>query len=281
MRHHFRLFITAMIISLALCACQLQRQAPSDPRFVVTLVDQSKTMTDFQLQQYADLTKIAASINGGDTLQIYPITENPLSSPDPISIALPPYDASRFNPSTYHNYIEAQAFNQAREALARAKATIFEQELTMDTALIDSLEVAARAFHSSAGRGASHRELCLLSDMREDQHDKIRFPREKLTANRITELLDILASEHRLPDLNGVQVWIAGARIHRDSRREFEDGVEAFWRAAFTRMGANAPVERFAPTLRDFPTNPELVQRLIAGTPLVPTMRARIPINHR
>jgi hypothetical protein len=257
-----RRFFTALIMATFLEACQIQRRAPNDPRFIVALVDQSQTMTDFQEQQFADLTRIVASLGGGDTLQIYPVTENPLSTPDPISISLDPYNPKRFNPDAYRTYIGRETINQAKTALTQAKETIFDQDLTADTAIIDSLELASRAFHSAAARAAQHRQLVLLSDMWEDQHDRIRFPREKLTDKRIAQLLDQLSAEKRLPNLTGVEVWIAGARIHRDSPREFEDGVEAFSLAAFSRMGATATVERIAPSLRDFPTNPKLLQLL-------------------
>ena len=85
------------------------------------------------------------------------------------------------------------------------------------------------------------------------------------------------AAEKRLANLIGVEVWIGGARIHRNSPREFEDGVEAFWLAAFNRMGANACVERIAPSLREFSTNAKLIQRLTAEndeqpTPATPVM---------
>jgi hypothetical protein len=101
--------------------------------------------------------------------------------------------------------------------------------------------------------------------MWEDQRGRIEFPHEKLTPKRIDELLEHLASEKRVADLADVEVWIAGARIHRDSPRVFEDGVEGFWLAAFSRMGAKATAEHCAPSLRDFPTNPELFDLLMAG----------------
>src|ERR1035437_2286174 len=257
-RRHF----TALLMTALMEACQLHRQAPSDPRFIVALIDQSETMKDFQDQQMDDLMKIMSSLNGGDTLQVYPVTENPLSTQEPISMKLDPYNPNRFNPVTYRGYTERDLTNQAQAALAQVKATIFDQELTADTAIIDSLELAARAFRSAAGRDAHHRQLVLLSDGWEDQRGRIRFPREKLTAKRIAHLLDQLKAEKRLADLTGVEVWIAGARIHRNSPREFEDGVEAFWLAAFERMGAKACAERFAPSLREFPANPKLVQLL-------------------
>ena len=257
-----RRFFTTLLMTPLLEACQLQRQVSSDQRFIVTLIDQSLTMKDFQKQQIADLTKIMASMNGGDTLLVYPITENPLSSPEPVTIQLDPYNSKRFNPVTYRRYIEHETIAQGRKALAQVKVTIFDQKLTTDTAIIDSLELAARAFQSEAGSRARRKELILLTDLWEDQKGKIRFPYEKLTSKRIVQLLDQVAAEKRMADLSGASVWVAGARIHRNSPREFEDGVEAFWLAAFSRMGAKARVEHFAPSLSDFPSNPELVQAL-------------------
>ena len=262
-----RRYLTVLLMTPFMGACQLQRQSPKESRFIAALIDQSETMKDFQSQQLADLRKIMASLNGGDTLQVYPLTENPLSSPEPISMKLDPYNPNRFNPVTYRGYTERELTNQAKTALAQVKATIFDQKLTADTAIIDSLELAARAFRSADGRDAHHRQLVLLSDGWEDQRGRIRFPREKLTAKRIAQLLGQLRAEKRLADLAGVEIWIAGARIHRNSPREFEDGVEAFWLAAFGRMGAKACVERFAPSLREFPTNPKLVQLLAADGP--------------
>ena len=256
-----RVFAT-LLITPFMEACHAQRQASAGSRFIVTLVDHSETMKDFRKQQLADLTKIMASMNGGDTLQVYPITENPLSSPEPVSIQIDPYDPRKFNPFTYRLYTEHEIIKQAKAAMNQVKVTIFDQEMAQDTAIIDSLELAARAFRTAAGRGAGRRELILLTDLWEDQKGKIRFPYEKLTPKRIGQLLERIAVEKRLADLSGAEVWVGGARIHRNSPREFEDGVEAFWLAAFSRMNAKASGDRFAPSLRDFPSNPKLLYAL-------------------
>lgn len=256
-----RVFAT-LLITPYMGACQSQRQAFAEPRFIVTLIDQSLTMKDYQKQQIADLAKVMASLNGGDTLQVYPITENPLSSPDPVTFTIEPYNPKKFNPVTYRLYSEHEITKHAKAAMAQVKATIFGEGMTGDTAIIDSLELAARAFRVAAGRGAVRLELVLLTDLWEDQKGKIRFPYEKLTQKRIGLLLDQISAEKRMPDLSGATVWVGGARIHRDSPREFEDGVEAFWLTAFGRMNAKASAEYFAPSLRDFPSNPNLVKAL-------------------
>jgi len=256
-----RVFAT-LLLTPFMEACHAQRQATAGSRFIVTLVDQSETMKDFRKQQLADLAKIMASMNGGDTLQVYPITENPLSSPEPVTIQIDPYEPKKFNPVTYRLYADHEITSQAKAAMNEVKATIFGEDLTQNTAIIDSLELAARAFHSGAGRRASRLELILLTDLWEDQKGKIRFPYEKLTPKRIGQLLDQLSIEKRLADLSGATVWVGGARIHQNSPREFEDGVEAFWLAALSRMNAKASVAHFAPSLRDFPSNPKIVQVL-------------------
>ncbi len=256
-----RVFAT-LLMTPFMEACHAQRQASVGSRFIVTLVDQSETMKDFRKQQLADLAKIMASMNGGDTLQVYPITENPLSSPEPVSVQIDPYDPRKFNPVTYRLYTEHEISKQAKAAMNQVKVTIFDQEMTQDTAIIDSLELAARTFHTAAGRSAERRELILLTDLWEDQKGKIRFPYEKLTPKRIGQLLDQIAVEKRLTDLSGAEIWVGGARIHRNSPREFEDGVEAFWLAAFRRMNAKATAEHFAPSLRALPTNAKLFQML-------------------
>jgi hypothetical protein len=266
-RRYFTLFLalTLLLAMLDLGACQFQRKPSEGHAFILTLIDHTKSMKDFGPQQVRDIAKIIASLNGGDMLQIYPINENPLSSPEPIIVKLTPYDPNRFNPVMYRRYIEKELARQAAEALAQVKARIFAQDLASDTALIDSLELAARAFRSPEARTATHRRLVFLSDMWEDQRGKLRLPHENLTPKRVEMLLGKVTAGNRLPNLAGIDVWVAGARIHRDSPRDLEDGVEAFWMGAFARMGAVTYTERFAPSLREFPTNEIMAEQLIGG----------------
>lgn len=262
-----RLIQRILVPAAALTLCGCHREPGAEPsRFVVVLVDHTASMVPHREQQMRDLAMVIASLEGGDTLEIYPITENPLSSPRAITMTLPAFEPSRMNTRTYGAYLEREANARGRAAIRAVRSKIFGSPPSADTAILDSLDLAGRVFTSSAARSHDKKELIILSDMWEDQRGGLHLARERLSPARMKALLDTLAASNRLSQLTGVHLWVAGARIHRESPRPVEDGIEAFWQAAFRRMGTEIRRERYAPTLRDFNTSAKRIAELLAST---------------
>ena len=243
------LLVVLLIVVFAL-ACALGAEPPgSAPRFIVVLVDQSASMLAYQEQQLADLKKLMGSLRGGDIVRIYPIDANPLSARDPIDLVVDRYDPSRRNAESYKMYVKFEVPRRAAQTLEKVSTRIFGQKPASYTGIIDAIQLAALEFHSPLARPFLGKKLILLSDMWEDQGNIHLTPRT-VSSTKLPRLLNQIRQQGRVSDLSGVEVWIAGARIHRDSPREFEDQLQFFWIKFFQMAGAATSSENFAPSLR-------------------------------
>lgn len=129
---------------------------------------------------------------------------------------------------------------QAKKVLA--ERTIGELGKTFDlikpdqnaneTRILDGFNVAQQIFDADKHRKI--RWLVFLSDMLEDS-DVARFQRQKLTSAVINKIIEQRKGLGLLPDLRGVQVFVAGARAQTSSK--FSE-VQTFWQEYLQATGA-------------------------------------------
>ena len=118
------------------------------------------------------------------------------------------------------------------------------------TAIVDSVENAERYFANKGDVERKH--LVLLSDMFEVS-PSVR-PLDVLTPSGRRRELDRLEAEGRIPELRGVEVYVAGAGVTDDRHTpEQVRAMRAFWLEFFDRAGASLPEHRYGPQLIDFP----------------------------
>ena len=147
--------------------------------------------------------------------------------------------------SVFDNTFRYQAARDTAVAEAqRQAAALFEVGDAPCTDIIGGIEGAGRVL---AGYPEAERRLLLTSDM------VSTCPLDLLSADLSDEAIaDYIETEReagRLPDLGGVEVWVAGAgsdeRLSRDRRLE----IERFWQAYFAAAGARLAPEHYGPTL--------------------------------
>lgn len=126
-----------------------------------------------------------------------------------------------------------------------------ETPATKETAILDALYVTRKAMQSIAGKKAAHRTLVVFADMVEDS-ERANFERENLSARRIKAILDLEEKNGRLPDMKGVDVWVAGATPNRAMGEARIRSIEKFWEAYFSRCGALLTPDRYGPALFNF-----------------------------
>jgi hypothetical protein len=122
---------------------------------------------------------------------------------------------------------------------------------TQKTAILDAIYVTRKAFDNEDCRRAGQRVLVVFSDMEEDS-DRGNFLREDLSPKRIEMLLQKEQKETHLPDLRGVEAWVAGATPDRSLGASKIREIEAFWSAYFGRVGAHLTSDRYGPALLNF-----------------------------
>ncbi len=150
------------------------------------------------------------------------------------------------NPLEHENELDA-AIEEVKRGFDNIASTAPE---TPGTAIVDSVENAERYF---ANKGeVEQKYLVLLSDMFEVS-PSVR-PLDVLTPAGRRQELDRLEAEGRIPDLRGVEVYVAGAGVTDDTHTaEQVRAMRAFWIEFFARAGASLPEHRYGSQLIDFP----------------------------
>jgi len=214
--------------------------------FVFVLVDVSGTTSDARKAYLDDLKNIIEQLQSGDILWADQITGNSLAtSRIPLKLDLPPFDFLSNNRDQYDKQVVAQ------KKKALGEATLLISGDTHRTAILDSILVAQKVFHTPEALRASHRILVLLSDMREDSNRYV-FDREKLTTSRTERIIASERVNHGIADLRGVEVYVAGATADPTEDPEQVQQIQAFWQAYFRAAGTVLPDQRYAASLLDF-----------------------------
>jgi hypothetical protein len=214
--------------------------------FVLALLDVSGTTNTARESYLLDLTSIMDQLQSGDSLWADQITENSLAtSRVSLKLDLPTFDMLSENRDEYN----IQLTELRRKARATAEALMNGK--TQKTTILDSLLVAQKVFHGARASTASNRVLVLFSDMREDS-DRYVFDREVLTAFRSKQIVAREQADHRIADLKGVRIYVAGATADRNGNPEQIRRVQAFWQAYFQAAGTELADEHYAASLLDF-----------------------------
>ncbi len=221
---------------------------------VLTLVDTSQSVQseeararyDEALETVLSAFRDGGSLNGEhmwmgvDRISANSLTESNIRESD-----LPGKNFNT-NPLEHENELDA-AIDEVQREFDNIASTPPE---TSGTAIVDSVENAERYFANKGDVERKH--LVLLSDMFEVS-SSVR-PLDVLTPAGRRQELDRLEADGRIPDLHGVEVYVAGAGV-TDDRHSPEQvrAMKAFWLELFDRAGASLPEHRYGPQLIDFP----------------------------
>jgi len=235
--------------SLIFLSCQKTESLKEYSKTVFVLVDYSESARNARQDYIDSFKKIISQIKLGDHLFIWKITElSEMESKPLIDEDFP------FPPSAKNEFYMKQAIARAGKEM-KVKLEEIEkkmeaflnsgEQLSTKTAILGSLQVAERVFK----KGRKDKSvLVIMSDMIEDSSD-YNFEREKLTDKRIAEIIAKGKAKKRLPDLNGVKIYVAGARA---SAREQFYNIQNFWLKYFKECGANLSKENYGSALLSF-----------------------------
>jgi hypothetical protein len=251
MRNNTLILSMTLVAAAASSGCRLTaNNEPASGTLLVCLFDRSISADGPETKDryLADFSKLVADLQPGDTVVADAITENPTATMRfPVHIVLPSYDPAQSNPLVHKRELQA------------AKRTLLEQvgqlvrgtPATKKTAILDALYVTRKVWQSDAGKKAARRTIVVFSDMVEDSA-QANFEHDYLNAGRIKTLLGIEEKNSRLPDLKGVDAWVAGATPDRTMGEARIRSIETFWEAYFSRCGAILTPDRYGPALLNF-----------------------------
>jgi hypothetical protein len=201
-------------------------------------------------QRYSvDLSTITQFISqDGGTIRGDMVSSQALNtSTVPINVSFPVYDRV-FSTEKKH----AKQIQDASDLLRQqTEHTLSGVQASSQTALMASLEVAAKILNGGQLKTAKRKYLVIFSDMVEES-PRYNFQRELLKDSRAKAIIDAERAEGRLPDLRGVKVWKSGASaigLSDDRSR----ALQRFWVEYFKAAGADLSPDRYGSTLLNFP----------------------------
>lgn len=132
--------------------------------------------------------------------------------------------------------------NSARSSLGKAVESAFANpSFSPGTNIVSALRLVKQVFPDS-GR----RVLVLLSDMQHASND-FSLEKDKITEAYIDKTLARLQQDGKMPDLKGVDIYVAGATAKTDDRY---NQIRKFWEKLFAQAGGR--LKSYSHTLLNF-----------------------------
>jgi hypothetical protein len=213
----------------------------------VVLVDVSKSTAGQRERYRVDFAKVMGGLSGGTLVIADQIDADPLSSTSlPVRIFLEKASLMGKNPAIVKSDNE-----RARARAMQGFAQLLGRR-PKGNSILDALDIAQEVF--AAYPHAKARYLIILSDMVENS-ERYRFTPRNLKPAKIRAFMARERNDGNLPDLKGVQMYVAGA----GATKGVEGGdrriraVENFWLSYVRGTGASLPRPRYGPALVRFP----------------------------
>jgi len=236
----------ALVLSSMLIGCGNQGVRT----VIVPLVDSTASTGSAHDRYAAGLERILQACRGGEHIVGDTITADSLATQScRLDVSIPAYDPLQDTALTFGMKKRA-ALSQARQEM---KKLLAERRPERGTDLLNAFSLAAKVFQADENRGAHEKALVVFSDMLE-QTRTCDFASLQLDDAQIRRIIARERAAGRLPDLRGVEVWVAGAaassRDGLSSDRIYR--IQTFWLRYFKSCGANLPPAHYGTTLLDF-----------------------------
>lgn len=268
MSHHLWAATMLAVALLAVAGCQSRgkpaaKTAAGPSCGIVVLFDISGSTSAPAIRQryYNDLHdkilytsdqggKTVPALAGGEVIMGDVITHNTLATASfPINQSFPVYNTWRTNPLQH-----SQAIKRATDQVCeQAKHLVLDSCPSSKTDLMNAFQLADKVFNGSRCGKSRSKILVVFSDMIE-QSPRYDFSGERLTERRAEDIIQQERNAGRLPQLQGVKVWVAGATASARgglSPQRIHD-IQAFWIRYFKACGADLTGDRYAATLINF-----------------------------
>lgn len=232
--------------------------APTPPpagKVVCVLVDRSSSTKEQGVRQryIESFRRILDKLGTGDIIVADAITDNPLAqSSFPVNDEFETFQPGTDNPLIVKKKQEEHEgkLREKRDQVWDKAQGLFAGAPSKQTKIFDALRLAERVFHTYQRQ---KKVLVIFSDMVEES-ERHNFTRERLTEAASARIISEEKEAKRLPDLNGVKVYVIGAGQsgNRSSSSEQYAGIQSFWLQYFKSAGADLPKERYGAALLKF-----------------------------
>jgi len=224
--------VVALVLAAALSACGGDPPAPppdqGPPEQLILLYDRSSSIQDHELQHYRELTNsVVGELRHQDRLVAMELLQLSLAEAPRRWAQDVPAREFQDRAMSRDSIALARFVTDVRDYLASFTDTADREEL-LGTDILSTLQNVGDEVRSYPGYRTV---LVILSDM---LHATRELNMEGLQRMPGPEWVERAASEGRLPELSGVCVLVAGARVDTPEAQR----VKAFWMDYFQATGA-------------------------------------------
>lgn len=238
------LLVGGILIVLGITRCD---DKPRRGREVAVLIDRSQSADDRSENVYrAAIARVVPYLTGGGGRISIGMIDNRshLRPMEPFDI--PSYSSAKFNPTSY----ESEVLRYQGLVCSKLDEVFSEEPDDPGTAILDAIDNASEALSDLPPD--AERFLLALSDMIEES-DRLPPINDRAAVNDIDALIAAEQAAGRLPDLDGVDVYVSGAGItdELDQMSERTETWQLFWTRWFEAAGAT--VRSYGLALSSFP----------------------------
>jgi len=216
-----------VLLMSALLASGCSEESSLPPRTIMLFIDMSlSTIKDREnYKNYMGL--VVSKLRPGDKLTVCKIIDLTIADFTPIyQTEIPKFDFWKDNRTLHEKLVQ-----QIHQNLIVAVDSVLDsRERIANSEIINSFLICEQYMRNKSGR----KTLILLSDMLECSNE-MNFEKEKISVDYVERSIKNLKVKGRLPKLNGLEVWVAGAYA-KNTEQYF--AVQGFWNRFIEEAGA-------------------------------------------
>lgn len=227
----------AMIAGAVATGCN--HAAPKESRHVMIFIDMSLSTLPDRDNYKKYIERIVSKLEEGDRLTVCKIIDLTIADFTPIfDITFPSFSMWNDNRTQYDKSLR----EITRSLIATVDSVLSSRVKMQKSEIVNSFLICDQIKNGKASR----KSLIIISDMQESSSE-FDFDKDQLTSQYLDGAIATLRSKHRIPRLEGVEVWMAGA-YSKDTEKFF--AVQEFWKRYVTATGAT--LRSYSHTLLDF-----------------------------
>lgn len=231
--------ILAAILIIGLGGSACQKAQSEESRMTMVFVDLSLSTLPDRNNYKEHLAKIIAKLKAGDRLTVCKIIDLTIADFEPIfDITVPSFDMWTENRTNYERFVS----NLNLQVMATIDSVLNTRSKVQQSEIISAFMICDQMTRGQRGK----KSLVLISDMQESSPE-LDFGRDKITPEYIGQAITALRQKGRVPRLQDVEVWVAGAYA-KDTEQYY--AVQSFWDRYITETGAT--LRSYSHTLLNF-----------------------------
>jgi hypothetical protein len=218
--HRFNFMPTLFACALAV-SCSFQGCGHVDTaerRVVMIFVDVSLSSLPERENYKCHIEKIISKLKSGDVVAGGKIIDLTIADFTPIfNVELPAFDFWSDNRTLHQKVVD----RLTAQMFASIDSVLHSRSKVEKSEIINSFLICEQFMRNKTGK----KSMVILSDMMESSSE-YNFDKDNLTADYVDQAIETLRAKGRIPNLQNVDVWVAGAYAP-NTEKYF--AVEGFW----------------------------------------------------